>query len=609
MRHIHLFRTAALALILPALITDASAQDRRDQRGGGAVAIPHAAPAAAAPHIAAPVEAPHVAAPAPQVHVAAPVQQHFAAPAPHINAAPHITSVQPQHPATPQIAHHDTAAARRDVSHVDLGHGNGNHANAAAGTTRQQQLSHTNRANTNRANTNGAVNGVTQRGESANRNAASVKGNNPGNTGANVTTSGAAASKGTNATNANSLNNANKNNANNANPATIGQGAGARGRNAVNQQAQTTAQAQAQAQARAQIYAAGRKPVLRNPVFADAARRDPALRALARATFQGRFAAFRDHDRFRDRDRFRGIVIGWAGPVFWPYAYDDFVDYTFYPYGNDTFWPYAYDDVYESIFGGYAPYATAYASARTRERRYATRNLPPPGTPLVCSGDAAGLTDYPIEQIVQQVQPTDDQRVLLNNLKDTIAKAVNLLQSSCPTDLPSTPVGRLAQMRQRIESMLQAVQIVRPALEKLYASLNDEQKERFIALEGAPAPGGTTRTARQQPNLAQACGSSGQQITSLPINQIEQIVHPNDVQRAALQELADATAKAAATLKENCPQDQPLTPPARLATMEQRLNAMLQALNTEQPALAKFYNSLTDEQKARFDRMPPPRTA
>jgi hypothetical protein len=609
MRHIHLFRTAALAVVLPALITNASAQERKDQRGGGAgpaAAVQHAAPPAPAPHIAAPAAVPHVAAPAPQVHVAVPVQQHIAAPAPHINATPHITSVQPQHIATPQIAHHDTAATRREASHVDLGHGNGNHANAAAGTTRQQQLLHANGANTNRVNTNGAVNGITQRGGSANRNAASLKGNNPGNTGANVTTSGPAATRGANATNNNNLNNANKNNANNANPATIGQ---ARGRNAVNQPAQTTAQVQAQAQARAQIYAAGRKPVLRNPVFTDAARRDPALRALARATFQGRFAAFRDHDRFRDRDHFRGIVIGWAGPVFWPYAYDDFVDYTFYPYANDTFWPYAYDDVYQSIFGGYAPYATAYASARTREHRYATRNLPPPGTPLVCSGDAAGLTDYPIEQIVQQVQPTDDQRVLLNNLKDNITKAVNLLQSSCPTDLPSTPIGRLAQMRQRIESMLQAVQIGRPALEKLYASLNDEQKERFIALEGAPTPGGTTRTARQQPNLAQACGSTGQQITGLPINQIEQIVHPSDVQRTALQELADATAKAAATLKENCPQDQSLTPPARLATMEQRLNAMLRALNTEQPALAKFYNSLSDEQKARFDRMPPPRVA
>jgi hypothetical protein len=37
--------------------------------------------------------------------------------------------------------------------------------------------------------------------------------------------------------------------------------------------------------------------------------------------------------------------------------------------------------------------------------------------------------------------------------------------------------------------------------------------------------------------------------------------------------------------------------------MEQRLDAMLQALDTVQPALATFYGSLDDEQKARFNRI------
>ena len=37
--------------------------------------------------------------------------------------------------------------------------------------------------------------------------------------------------------------------------------------------------------------------------------------------------------------------------------------------------------------------------------------------------------------------------------------------------------------------------------------------------------------------------------------------------------------------------------------MEDRLSAMLQALDAAQPALAKFYGSLSDEQKARFDRL------
>ena len=70
-------------------------------------------------------------------------------------------------------------------------------------------------------------------------------------------------------------------------PSVLGQGQGNRGRNGVNQQAQTAAQQQAQAQARTQIYAGHGKPILHNQAFANAAARDPAARALARATFQG----------------------------------------------------------------------------------------------------------------------------------------------------------------------------------------------------------------------------------------------------------------------------------------------------------------------------------
>lgn len=36
--------------------------------------------------------------------------------------------------------------------------------------------------------------------------------------------------------------------------------------------------------------------------------------------------------------------------------------------------------------------------------------------------------------------------------------------------------------------------------------------------------------------------------------------------------------------------------------MQDRLQVMLKALDTTQAALAKFYSSLGDEQKARFDR-------
>jgi hypothetical protein len=55
-----------------------------------------------------------------------------------------------------------------------------------------------------------------------------------------------------------------------------------------------------------------------------------------------------------------GLVLGWFGPLFWPYAYYDLFDYVYWPYAYDDFWPYAYDDVYYGIYGPYAysgPYA------------------------------------------------------------------------------------------------------------------------------------------------------------------------------------------------------------------------------------------------------------
>jgi len=360
---------------------------------------------------------------------------------------------------------------------------------------------------------------------------------------------------------------------------------------------------------------------LRNPAFANLSPRDPAMRALAQSTFSGRFAQSAFAHNFFDRRRFRpfflGVVIGFVGPVFWPYAYDDFIDYTFSPYAYDTFWPHAYDDVFEGIYGAYAPeyagygsggsgygsggaagrYAGAPASRGGRSRTAALT----PGTAQICSGQTQGLTDFPIQRIAQQVQPGQDQQALLDELKDATARALDILRAACPSDLPSTPTGRLAAMRTRVEAMMQAVQVVRPALEKFYQSLSDEQKERFNALD-AENPGSAT-AGRQQPDLAQVCGDRVVKATNVPIARIERSLRLSDVQQAALRELEDTTAKAADSLKANCPADNALTPTARLAAMEQRLDAMLRALDTVQPALAKFYGSLDDEQKAQLNRL------
>ena len=92
-------------------------------------------------------------------------------------------------------------------------------------------------------------------------------------------------------------------------------------------------------------------------------------------------------------------------------------------------------------------------------------------------------------------------------------------------------------------------------------------------------------------------------VTDLPIDRIAQVVQPTAAQRAALDELKDAAVRAAEGLKVNCPAYQTLTPTGRVEAMEKRLDATLGAVKTVGPTLVKFYNSLSDEQKARFNSL------
>jgi ABC-type transporter MlaC component len=317
---------------------------------------------------------------------------------------------------------------------------------------------------------------------------------------------------------------------------------------------------------------------------------------LARATFHGRFAQlpFRHFHR-----HFRPIVIGWFGPLFWPYAYDDFLDYTLYPYAYDTFWPYAYDDVYDGMFGLYEPpVGAAYAATGGQPPSSGGRTVE---RSIICSGQTAGVTDWRIEEIAQAVEPNDAQRPVLDELKTAMAKSLDILKAACPTELASTPSGRIAAMHERLSAMIEAVRTVREPLAKFYDLLSDEQKARFNTLGSSEEP--NEQQARR--DLTQACSERASGIAGLPMERIERTVQPDDAQRNAYRDLQNAIAQAGELLKSNCPTYKPLTPVVRLEAMEQRLDAMMRAVDTVQPALAKFYGSLSDEQKERFNRLQP----
>jgi hypothetical protein len=331
-------------------------------------------------------------------------------------------------------------------------------------------------------------------------------------------------------------------------------------------------------------------------------------RAIANAAWQSRFASARFHGRFfgpRWSPWWRGgLVIGWIGPLFWPYVDYDFFDYVFWPYAYDDFWPYAYDDVYYGIYGDYSYIPPAVSSAprsgsSTAHRTARKEDRQRPAAD-VCSDDAAQLADWPIERISEVVQPTDAQRPALEELRVASAKAIDMLKAGCPKDLPSIPTGRLAAMQSRLQVMLAAVQIVRPALERFYQSLSDEQKARFNAVAPGDDPDAAAKDRR---DLTKVCDEKTPGVTDLPIARIAQAVQPTSTQRAALDELQEVALKTAERLKVGCPAYQTLTPTGRVEAMEKRLEATLDAVRAVQPALAKFYDSLSDEQKARFNSL------
>ncbi len=333
------------------------------------------------------------------------------------------------------------------------------------------------------------------------------------------------------------------------------------------------------------------------------------VRPLAQAADPRRFEERRRN--FADNAAFRPFVghdwwrhgwhpyrhLGWIGPLFWPYAYGDFFYYALWPDDYeyvDPFWAYGYGDIYEAIFSPYS-YEEYVAGPQAPERMATLAQ----GMAQSCDQEAAEVTGWPIDQIQSAVQPSPQQTALLDDLGNAIVEASHQIKIHCPTSVAFTPTTRLDQMHQRLQALVEAVNVISPPLTKFYDSLSDEQKARFNDI-APPAPKNATNGNESTPSVQTQCNAN---VMAWPTDQIDNTVHPNDAQRAKLDALKSALSQGADTIKAACPTEVPPTPPDRLAAIGNRLKAMLQAVATVQPALADFYNSLSDDQKARFNTM------
>jgi hypothetical protein len=331
---------------------------------------------------------------------------------------------------------------------------------------------------------------------------------------------------------------------------------------------------------------------------------------------------FGERDRFFAQHGFRRGFFGWAGPVFWPYAYNDLFDYMFWPYDYyddyyDPFWAYGYDDLFAGIFypGDESDYGYGYGygdaePSGRRHHRVATNNATnsevlgsPAGVAALCDQEATSTVAFPFDQIQQTLQLSDAQKAKLDALKNAADQATAALKASCPTQLAVTPVARLEIVEGRLAAMLEALKTVSGPMDAFFASLSDDQKLRFnqISLPGDRVVG---KPANQGQNgAANVCNQQATGVVQFPIDAFDKAIHPNEAQRAELKDLSDAATNAAEIIKASCPAEPPLSVPARLAAMQKRLEAMLKSVKLVRAPLEKFYSSLNDEQKARLNQI------
>ena len=298
----------------------------------------------------------------------------------------------------------------------------------------------------------------------------------------------------------------------------------------------------------------------------------------------------------------RAAFVPWHGPVFWPYAYSDVFDYAFWPSGyDDGYFAYAYDDFFDGVFWGQAgpppEYSYAYALPNARLARSTSSTVEE-----LCTQPGAGITAWPFAEIRSKVGLNTEQRQLLDRVRSSGQQVASVFKASCPAKdaFAMTAPGRLQAMTLRLTATLETVQTVRPAMEKFYNSLSDEQKERLNGI-GPKQPKANAEANQTSARDGKSCSEPKAGLANLPIERIEDAVKPTNAQEDGLKHLENATAKAVSIMQAACPEDTPITPPGRLEAMETRLQAMIDAANTVKLALNDFYASLSSEQKARFN--------
>jgi LTXXQ motif family protein len=300
----------------------------------------------------------------------------------------------------------------------------------------------------------------------------------------------------------------------------------------------------------------------------------------------------RRDDAQAERSAMAGALTPPAATVFWPDAPADLTDYLFFPKGkSDRFWSYGYGAIVEAAFA-----TSDVDDPRTmRSRRVAdgdsaaaARTEADPAPPC---DSAASDAEAAIARIEQAIEPSAQQREVLEKLRTALGQAVERIKATCPAAKPATIAQRLKAVQDRIWAMRDALLTIRLPLENFYASLRDEQHWRLHRDE----TDSRETAAKPAEGRAQMCG--GPAAAEDPLRAIERAMAGDEQQRAGFQALRQTSGAMAQLIANSCPEYPLLGHMGRFAAAADRLDVMLFVVMAMSPALESFYGSLDDNQR------------
>ncbi len=122
------------------------------------------------------------------------------------------------------------------------------------------------------------------------------------------------------------------------------------------------------------------------------------------------------------------------------------------------------------------------------------------GMAMMMCGDANEMSLHFLQRFEKTVQPKPEQKADFEALKGAVAKADQIFKTACPSEAERadhTPAGRLARMEKTAQATVDAMKLVRPPFEALYAKLDDKQRDRLRWAQHEGHPEGWMQRMRE----------------------------------------------------------------------------------------------------------------